>query len=285
MAFLTFITTCRGRLAHLQQSLPTFSAQPDSEVVVVDYDCPERTGDWVEKHFPRVKLVREKDRPRFELSRARNVGAAMAATPWICFVDADIALAPEFMARVRGILQSGHYYQAKPRTIETWGTSISARADFERVGGYDEVLQGWGKDDDDYYARLDLEGVTYSTFPGEVLRPMGHDDAARVKSYEVKDRWVNESINHVYCQAKLDWMLLRRTPMALDMRRKLYAHVQSAVLKARQDGGPLEIKLPIMTQETRACGPLEVRLVYSLPNPRGTGVPAQDAGSLRRRGM
>lgn len=51
MPLLTFVTTCRGRLAHLRRSLPTFVAQPDAEVVVVDYDCPERSGEWVEQTF------------------------------------------------------------------------------------------------------------------------------------------------------------------------------------------------------------------------------------------
>lgn len=282
-AFLSIITTCRGRLEHLKQRLPTFVAQPDAEVIVVDYDCPEKAGDWVEAHFPQVKVVREKNRPRFELSRARNAGASVASAPWLCFIDADVCSMPNFTARLRDLLKPGHYYQASPRTIETWGTAISARADFERLGGYDEVLQGWGKDDDDYYARLDLEGMAHATFPGDLIRALQHDDNARVENYELKDRWVNESINHVYCQAKLDWMLLRRAPLELETRKELYASVYAAVLRARQDGGPLELKIPIMTRETRACGPMEVRLSYTLPNPRWTGMPAQNAASLRKR--
>jgi len=40
----SIVTTCKGRLGNLQQSLPTFVAQAAAEVVVVDYDCPESTG-------------------------------------------------------------------------------------------------------------------------------------------------------------------------------------------------------------------------------------------------
>lgn len=285
MPLVTFVTTCRGRLAHLRQSLPTFVAQPDAEVVVVDYDCPERSGEWVERSFPQVKVVRASDRPRFELSRARNLGAAAATSPWLCFIDADVAIASAFTARLRSILAPGCFYQAKPRTIETWGTSISARADFERVGGYDEVLQGWGKDDDDYYARLVLAGVRHAAFPGELLRPISHDDAQRVESYELKDRWLSESINHVYCRAKHDLELLRREPLALELRRKLYDEVRAAVLRGREAEGPLEIRIPFLQQETRACGPLEARLSYTLPLPRGDGAPKPNASSLipRRR--
>jgi len=280
MPFLTFVTTCRGRLRHLQRSLPTFVAQPDAEVVVVDYGCPEQSGDWAVQAYPKVKVVRAGGVPRFELSRARNLGAAAATSPWLCFVDADIELRLDFVERVRPLLEPGCFYQAKPRTIETWGTSISARTDFERVGGYDEVLQGWGKDDDYYYARLVLAGVRHCAFPGELLVPMSHDDAQRVESYELKDRWLSESINHVYCRAKHDLELLRREPLALELRRRLYAEVHAAVLRGREAEGPLEIRIPFSTQETRACGPLEARVCYTLPRPRGEGQPKANASSL-----
>lgn len=279
MAFITLITTCRGRLAHLKETLPTFASQADAEVVVVDYSCPDGTGDWVEGAFPGVRVVREPDRPRFELARARNLGAAAATSPWLCFIDADMRVAPDFSARLRSVLTPGHYYQARPRTIETWGTAICARADFERAGGYDEVLQGWGKEDDDFYARLVLSGVTYATFPGELVKGMSHDDGARVAHYDVKDRWVNESVNHVYCRAKLDLMLLRREPVPLEVRTRLYAQVRTAVLDGRKTGKPLQITVPFMTQHTRMCGPLEAKLVYQLPNPRGEGRPWTGEGT------
>src|SRR5260370_11681104 len=39
---LSVVVPCKGRLQHLRRSLPTFVAQPDSEVIVVDYDCPDK---------------------------------------------------------------------------------------------------------------------------------------------------------------------------------------------------------------------------------------------------
>jgi hypothetical protein len=277
---LTFITTCRGRRAHLEQSLPTFVAQPGAACVVVDYGCPDGTGAWVEEHFPEVRVVRVTDRPRFEMARARNLGAAVAETPWLCFIDADVRIAKDFMARTRGLFTPGHYYQAQPRDLETWGTSVSAREDFARAGGYDEVLQGWGKDDDDYYARLSLAGVRAATFPGELLLPLRHDDEARVVHHEVKDRWLNESVNHVYCRAKIDLSLLQRGPLALDLRRRLYEQVRAVVIEGYESGEASQITLAFLVEETRLCGPLEARLVYTLPRPRGDGGPNVEAASL-----
>ena len=96
----------------------------------------------------------------------------------------------------------------------------------------------------------------------------------------MKDRWVNEFINYVYCRAKIDLMLLQHRPLGLDVRKRLYAQVHAAVMEAIDSGKPMSITLPFMTEDTRACGPLEARLVYALPRPRGDGTPKATTGSL-----
>jgi hypothetical protein len=64
MTSVAIITTCKGRLAFLKQTLPLMVAT-GFPVTVVDYDCPEGTGDWVAANFPDVNLVRVKDRSFF----------------------------------------------------------------------------------------------------------------------------------------------------------------------------------------------------------------------------
>ena len=75
MQLLSYITTCKGRLSHLQQTLPRIADQPHVECIVVDYGCPERCGDWVEAHHPNVMVVRTGPTEGFNASRARNAGA------------------------------------------------------------------------------------------------------------------------------------------------------------------------------------------------------------------
>ena len=72
---LSIVTSCKGRLKYLKQALPTFVAQTESEVVVVDYDCPEGTKEWVAANFSAVRLVNVTREPIFNASRARNLGA------------------------------------------------------------------------------------------------------------------------------------------------------------------------------------------------------------------
>jgi glycosyltransferase involved in cell wall biosynthesis len=280
MPLITFVTTCRGRLAHVRETLPLLVAQHDAAVVVVDYGCPDRTGDWIEAHFPSVVVARAPDAPRFEVARARNLGAAQVQTPWICLIDADIRVRADFCARVEPLLVEKRFYMAEPRTGESWGTCICPKADFDAIGGYDEVLQSWGKEDEDLYSRLVLAGVSYDVFPGELIDVISHDDSERVAHFELKDRWFSESINHVYCRAKIDLMQLQRQPMNLDDRKRLYAQVRSAVIAAYESGEPMNIGLVFMTQETRTCGPLECKLLYTLPRPRGEGRPLRKTSPL-----
>jgi len=283
MPLITFVTTCRGRLAHVRETLPLLVAQREAAVVVVDYGCPDGTGDWIEAHFPTVVVVRSPDAPRFEAARARNLGAAHVQSPWICFVDADIRVGAEFCTRVEPLLADTRFYLAEPRTGESWGTCICAKADFDFIGGYDEVLQSWGKEDEDFYSWLVLAGVSYDVFPGELIDVISHDDRERVAHFELKDRWFSESINHVYCRAKIDLMQLQRQQMSLDDRKRLYAQVRSAVIAARDSGKPMNIGLTFLTQETRSCGPLECKLLYTLPRPRGDGRPKKTTSGLISR--
>ena len=65
---LRVITTCKGRLEHLKQTLPRWLAEPNVFVTVVDYDCPDGTAAWVKENYPEVEVIHVKNRPKFNLS-------------------------------------------------------------------------------------------------------------------------------------------------------------------------------------------------------------------------
>ena len=119
-------------------------AQPGASCIVVDYSCPERCGDWVEQTYPQVQVIRVPGKSHFHLAHARNLGAREANAPWLCFIDADIALASSFTEAVLPLLRPGHFYRADPCETGLVGTVLCSRADFAGIDGYDEVIQGWG---------------------------------------------------------------------------------------------------------------------------------------------
>jgi glycosyltransferase involved in cell wall biosynthesis len=79
------------------------------------------------------------------------------------------------------------------------GLLVARRADFERAGGYNGRLHGWGWEDQDMIARLILGGGLARVQSGYV-RHISHDDDARIRHYPpVKDRW--ESRDRMFRQA------------------------------------------------------------------------------------
>src|SRR5262245_41343728 len=133
MPTLCFVTVSMGRLSFLQQTLGRMVNQPDSRTVVVDYSCPDRTGDWVESNYPDVAVVRMPGHSTFQPAVARNAGARADGTTWLCFIDADVILDENFAEQVLPTLRPRHFYRANPSDAGTWGTFICSREDFERT--------------------------------------------------------------------------------------------------------------------------------------------------------
>ncbi len=248
MAAMSFVTTCKGRLDHLRQTLPRLVAQADSECIVVDYDCPDGCADWVCANYPGVKLVRVGNAPVFRKSHAQNLGAAIAGAPWLCLVDADILVSDSFMATVAPLLLAGRYLRPQPVSFGAYGSFVCARQDFEAVGGYDEAFEGVSYMDDDLYVRLEMAGMGVTGFPGEHFAAIDHDHELRTRHYEIKDRPLNHRINFYYANIKHDLMRHGGSGLPLESRRAIYAEVKRVVLahaKGSTGSTHLEVSLPV----------------------------------------
>ncbi|HEY5106678.1 MAG TPA: glycosyltransferase family A protein [Caulobacteraceae bacterium] len=227
MPSLSCITTCKSRLGHLRQTLPGMMAV-GGEVIVVDYDCPQRTADWVLANHPEARVVKVDDRPDFNLAKARNLGAAAASGEWLLFVDADALVGAGFRERVEPLLAKGWFLLPQPRPAVLWGTLIVSRADFERIGGYDEVFEGWGSEDEDIIDRLSAIGTRAGRFPGELLDGIAHGNELRTHHHQIKDALANNAINFLYRQAKRDLARHGAAPTLPD-RKRIYAEVRRAL--------------------------------------------------------
>ena len=161
----SIITTCKGRLEHLKQTLPRMLEQGAAEVVVVDYSCPDGTGDWVRETFPAVRVVDVKGEQGFSNWKARNAGAAAATGNLLLFCDADTILAPnagDSIARALPPKTYGFFKRNATARFNKAGLRLGSNQlrgfhaipapAFRRLGGYDDVLRGWGAggDTDDH---------------------------------------------------------------------------------------------------------------------------------------
>jgi glycosyltransferase involved in cell wall biosynthesis len=158
-------------------------------------------------------------------SAARNIGARHTDAPWLCFVDSDVVLAPAFAEAVLPTLAPGGYYRAFSSDRGLGGTFICACADFDRVGGSDEMYRCWGEEDNDLYDALQFVGLESRELPERLLRHLAHDDEARTRYYPVTDRVLGHAINRVYRILKWDIARLRRERLDEGTRRPLYEKV------------------------------------------------------------
>lgn len=239
MPKLTAITTCKGRLEHLKETLPELMADPELEVVVVDYDDPDHSSDWVRANHPGARVVQVATRPWFNRSEAKNLGAAAATGDWLFFIDADIHVGEALTQRVQDLMRPGVFLLPEPRPADLWGVLMVSRADFAAVGGYDEAMENYGSEDVDLLARLMIAGLAEVGFPGQDLVAIVHDHALRTRFHQVANIDLTASINGFYLTAKND-LLRQGVVLDLEARRKLHADVARAFAAA---GGPQSFQI------------------------------------------
>jgi hypothetical protein len=221
---ITFVTLCMGRLAHLKETLPLMARQRDSACVLVDWSCPEQCGDWAQANCPGVRVHRVLGQTTISVTAARNAGADLVESPWICFIDCDIVLHGDFSTLVTPHLRPGYYYRPHPVGTGLAGTWIVGTADVRRLGGYDDVLRCYGEDDYDVFDGLRYLGMRQSYYPSELLQHLPHDSAARTERFAFTDRRTGQMINRLYRVLKWEIVRQRGTLLERPERERLYEH-------------------------------------------------------------
>jgi glycosyltransferase involved in cell wall biosynthesis len=250
----SIITTCKGRLHHLKQSLPRFLQQADAEVIVVDYDCPDGTADYVRRTHPEAKVVAVTDAPVFNISDARNRGAAAAVGTWLAFLDADVMIAPDMFDRVAATIETrGHafrrYFRFHSGPLSLFGSCVVLRADFQAVQGYDVAIQNYGGEDNEFYARLERRKITRLGLDADLVETcLEHSQEDRVQFFKRKSVLGSMRINTAYRLVKSALLQQYGVPeLPEEMRRAIYDLVRRSVKEAFRAGQTtvrIEVPLP-----------------------------------------
>ena len=192
------ISTCKGRLGHIQQTAPAFLSSMPNDVgyLVVDYECPEHAGEWVRKNLDpsRAEALVMRARPGvFHKTVALNAGSKYAISKmgaeYLLYFDADTIVRPGFANQISPMLRKDRFIIAEPTGEEDLtGLLVIHKSIFTASGGFEESFRSWGAEDLEFRLRLFAKHhYQFDIVSCENLVPIHHDNNLRVKFYGDKD--------------------------------------------------------------------------------------------------
>lgn len=187
------VVTCKGRLHHLRQTLPSMLAQTYArfEIVVVDYGCPDGTADWIESLADsRVRAVRvENNTDEFCVSRARNIGIRAARAEWCISCDADVSMPPDYLSRMMRNARRNNWELCCVATDGNInGQCLVSKQAWETVRGYDEEFRGCCYEDVDFYSRIERAGIAWGKLEDCGLSLIQHADDESTRFHAESDK-------------------------------------------------------------------------------------------------
>ena len=202
---VSIIIPCKKRLNHLKKTFPNMLRQGyrDIEVIVIDYMCPQGTFDYVERNKDeRTVCIRAQvGADEWNLSASRNLGYRHSKGDILLFIDADSMLNHKFVGDCLKRLKPNSFLSGNQQPpYEACGCSMVYRSDFEKVKGYNELTQGWGSEDFNFYDRLKAEGLEHLHFNYGLIKNIPHSDSIRNEYHGWKDRMDSNHENYLSMQ-------------------------------------------------------------------------------------
>ncbi|HVV52833.1 MAG TPA: glycosyltransferase family A protein [Polyangia bacterium] len=209
---------CMGRLSFLQKTVGSVISNPAANYCLVDYSCPDRSGDWLAERYAaevrarRMVVERVTNQRLFHKCKAHNAGAYRALSEgaeYLCFLDADTVVAPGFFEWIRSHVSRRAFLIAGKRPDGSDQPSVTGllvvhRDAFRQVGGFDESFRGWGGEDIEMRLRLFLlAGLDYVDVPLSLINPLSHADALRTQFYVENDIRASNRDNMRYLLRKV----------------------------------------------------------------------------------
>lgn len=189
----TAIVTCMGRRRFLERALPAI-VQGANLTCLVDYSCPDGSGDWAERtlgHTGRLVVVRVPGQKKFNKPRAYNAGVRellrRGVGGFYCFLDADTLVGPSFWLWLATHARPEYFYVIRGArdNIDNTGILVVDAQAFAASGGYDENFEGWGYQDIDMRLRLAVKlGMGFEEIPAHLVSAISHSNEVRGRHYQ-----------------------------------------------------------------------------------------------------
>jgi hypothetical protein len=214
---ISFCTVCMNRLHHLKKTLPKNIEDNldygNVEFVVLNYGSRDELDVWIKTEMAHhlengtLKYIKTTIPTTFHMSHSKNVVAKQATGDIICNVDADNYIGAHFAAYInREYNQDKNIYLAvnhKTARRDCCGRICVFKEDFLTLKGYDESMEGYGFEDNDFWNRMELLGRKIRYIDNvEFLQVITHEDQERLQSesnntgiYKIYIQYIDHSLS------------------------------------------------------------------------------------------
>ena len=191
---VSIVCAVMNRALPLRVALTSWRLQRDvTEIVIVDWNSDIPLAPLAQED-DRIQVIRVDHEPRFHLAAALNLAADCASRPVLLKLDADYVLNPYYRFCAshpppeQGFF-TGHWRHRGPFTQYLNGLVCVRSEDWRRVHGYNEHLEGYGWEDDDFYRRLEATGLKRLILPPEPATAfhIPHEQGERARHYAEQD--------------------------------------------------------------------------------------------------
>jgi|GEM_PF-1757120 len=205
---VVFCTTCKGRLQHVERTLPkNLADNPQAKFVLLDYNSQDHLLRHVMSTYAReiesgrLTVYSFTASGPFRMAHAKNMahrlgiieGGGLWPDPILCNLDADNFTGPGFADYIEQRFESNediflwaNRNQAEPVRYPKGcnGRIVIPASAFLKAGGYDESkYNAWGPDDKDFNFRLRRLGYLGSEIARPYLDVILHTDTMRFREY------------------------------------------------------------------------------------------------------
>lgn len=210
---ISFCTFIKNRREHLEKTLPlSLSAVAalaargvSAEFCILDWgsdDGLKRVG------HPLVRWKTSGPQKFIYRSKCKNLAHRMGTGEYLCNLDADNWVSEQWLNEILPLLKPDVVIRGARN--DSWGRVLLHRDVFNKLGGHDEHMMGWGYEDVDLVRRAELLGCREIVIRSDDCIP--HDDALRTQYEGTRsgDKWHTKAVNQARSKKRIsaglyDW--------------------------------------------------------------------------------
>lgn len=193
---ISFCTTSMNRLFHLKETiLKNISdniAYGNIEFVLLNYGSSDQMDSWVKKKLKDyiyngfVIYIKTLEPFNWDASHAKNITVKHSNGDIVCNIDADQYTNngyAEYINKCFNMNQNMFLTGRKEGlSYDMVGRVCMMKSDFQKIGGYDESISGYGFEDYDIYSRLGQVSLKEKPIDNFFLKSIPHENKERFKN-------------------------------------------------------------------------------------------------------